>query len=74
MCLRSRELETDECKSHIKIYLFWLHGLFSSFSKQGLLFSFAAWVSHCSGFFCGAKALGLQAQQLWLPGSRAQAQ
>ena len=31
--------------------------------------------SHCSGFSCcGAQALGERAQQLWLAGSRAQAQ
>ena len=40
---------------------FWsllLHGLFSSCGEQGLLASYRAWASHCSGFSRGAWALG----------------
>ena len=61
VCLRSSELETDECKSHIRMYLFWLHGLFSSFSKQGLLSSFAAWllIAVASLWSKGCRAHGL---------------
>ena len=34
-------------------------GLFSSWSKWGLLFSYGAWASHCGGFSChGVQALG----------------
>ena len=49
---------------------------FSSCAKWGLLSSCDAWVSHCGGFSCcGAQALGMcRFQQLWLPGSRSQAQ
>ena len=32
--------------------VFWLCGLFSSSSEQGLLSSCAAWASHCGGFSC----------------------
>ena len=58
-----------------------LHGLFSSCSEWGLLASRSA--SHCGGFSCcRARGLGYAcfssygtwAQQLWLLGSRAQAQ
>ena len=37
--------------------------------------SCCAWASHCGGFSCcGERALGTRAQQLWLAGSRMQAQ
>ena len=49
--------------------------LFSSSGKRGLLSSRGVRASCCGGFsYCGAQALGTQAQQPWLPGSRAQAQ
>ena len=60
-----------------------LHKLFSSFGKWGLLSSCPAWATHGSCFSCrGARALGCagfgscsaKAQQLWVPGHRAQAQ
>lgn len=50
---------------------------------QGLLFVCSEEASHCRGFSCGALALGMwasvivvaqKAQQLWLVGSRVQAQ
>ena len=59
------------------------HELFSSFGKQGLLSSCNAQASHCGGFSCcrawalelvGFRSYSTWAQQLWLPGSRAQAQ
>ena len=34
---------------------------FSTCRDQGLLCSCYAWASHCSGFFCGAQALGMWA-------------
>ena len=58
-------------------------GLFSSYSKQGLLSSCGAQAPHCCGFSCwGAQALGyagfsscnMSAKSLQLLGSRAQAQ
>ena len=60
-----------------------LHELFSSCGEQGPLSSCDVWASRCGGFSCcGAQALGhaglsscgMWAQQLWLPGSRPQAQ
>ena len=38
-----------------------LHGLFSSCSEWRLLSSCSARASHCSGFSCGARAVGAQA-------------
>ena len=59
-----------------------LSGLFSGCSKQGLLSGCGVQASHCSGFSCGARALGLagfsscgtKPLQLRLAGCRAQAQ
>ena len=43
--------------------------------RAGATLHCGAWVSHCGGLSCcGAWALGTRAQQLWLEGSRAQAQ
>ena len=47
---------------------------FSSCGEWGLLSSCGVWASCCSGFSCRAQALGIQAPQPWLLGSRAQAQ
>ena len=48
---------------------------FLQLQRVGVTLCCGAWASHCSGFSCGgARALGTQAQQLWLTGSRAQAQ
>ena len=56
---------------------------FSSCGKWGLLCSFGAPASHCCGFSCcrapavghaGLSSCDTWAQQLWLPGSRTQAQ
>ena len=55
---------------------------FSNWGEQGLLSSCGSWASHSGGFSCKAWALGhggfsscgTWAQQLWFPGSRAQAQ
>ena len=60
-----------------------LCGFFSSCGKRELLSSCSAWASHCSGFSCcrgqarghaGFSSFSTWAQELWLPGSRAQAQ
>ena len=48
---------------------------FLQLQQVGATLHHGAWASHCSGFSCcRARALGAQAQQLWLVGSRAQAQ
>ena len=61
----------------------WLHRLFSSCSEWRLLSSCGVQASQCSGFSCcqaqtvghtGFSSCGMWAQQLWFPGSRAQAQ
>ena len=71
------------------IYLFFccagsllVFGLLSSFSEQSLPSSWVVQASHCCSFSCiehrilsmQAVGCGMRAQQLWLPGSRAQAQ
>ena len=76
-------------KKVILVIYFWLPWVFvtiqafSSCRERGLLSSWGAWASHCSGFSChGAWTLGrvsfsccsMQAQWVRLPGSRAQAQ
>ena len=56
---------------------------FPGCSEQGLLSSWGTQASHCGGFSCcgswalgqaGFSSCGVWAQQLWLPGCRAQAQ
>ena len=48
---------------------------FLQLRQAGATLHCSARASHCSGFSCcGAQALGVQAQQLWLMGYRAQAQ
>ena len=52
-----------------------LRTCFLQLLRAGATLPCGAWASHCSGFSCcGARALGTRAQQLWLAGSRAQAQ
>ena len=38
-----------------------LPGFFLSCREPGLLSGCSTWASHCSGFSCGARALGVQA-------------
>ena len=63
-----------------KFYLF-IFGCSGPLLQRGLVSSYVARASHCGGFSCcRPQALGrfnncsMWAQQLWLPGSRAQAQ
>ena len=51
-----------------------LHTGFLQLRRAGATLHCGGWASHGGGFSCrGAQALGTQAQQLWLVGSRAQA-
>ena len=82
--------ESKELKKKIFIYFLFgwarsllMHRLFPSCGEQGLLYSCGVWSSHCGGLsFYSARAPGhtsltscsMWTQQLWFPGSRAQAQ
>ena len=52
-----------------------LHAVFLQLQRVGTTLRGGARASYCSGFSCcGARARGTRAQQLWLAGSRVQAQ